>query len=302
MNVSTAPKTAGQKIRTVLLIILLTVLAAIFLLPIILTVCNSFMDTAEIAANYGKVFSNAAASTGKTYIAEKINLKFIPDRVSFSQYATVLLKSPSYLLKFWNSVILVLPIVIFQTAVALGASYAFARYGGKLRSMIFFLYIIIMLIPYQVTLVPNFIVSGWLGLLDTYWSIILPGIFSPFAVFILTKQMKRVPKAVVEAAKLDGAGEWKLFTKIYVPMCRSIVWSVAILIFMDYWNMVEQPLVMLTDTDLYPLSIFLAKINAGDVGVAFAVATVYLVPALLLFSYGEEYLIEGISNSSSIVG
>ncbi len=286
----------------VILIALLVLIAAAFLMPIVLTIANSFMSSSEISANYGKVFSGVSGT--RTFIAEKVNLKFIPDMVSFSQYITVLFKSPDYLLKFWNSVILVAPIVIFQTAVALGASYCFARFQTKFRSIVFFAYIILMLMPYQVTLVPNYLVSDKLGLLDTRWAVILPGIFSPFAVFILTKFMRRIPSSMIEAAKLDGAGEWQIFTKVCVPICRSITWSVVVLIFMDYWNMVEQPLVLFKDRaeELAPLSIFLSKINEGDVGLAFAVATIYMVPALLLFMYSEEYLIDGIASQSGIKG
>ena len=128
--------------------------AILFLMPIVLTITNSFMSSSEISSNYGMVFATTS-SGGKVYIAEKVTLKFIPDMVSFSQYITVLLKSPEYLLKFWNSVILVGPIVVFQLTVATLASYGFARYRGRIREIIFFLYIILMLMPYQVTLVPN---------------------------------------------------------------------------------------------------------------------------------------------------
>ena len=107
-----------------------------FLMPIVLTITNSFMSSSEISANYGSVFATNDKG-GKVYISEKVNLKFIPDIVSFSQYTTVLLKSPEYLLKFWNSVILVGPIVLFQLIVASLASYGFARYSGKLRSLVF---------------------------------------------------------------------------------------------------------------------------------------------------------------------
>lgn len=281
--------------------LLLLVIAAAFLMPIVLTIANSFMEGTEISANYGKIFSGLSGS--RTFIAEKVNLKFIPDKVSFVQYTTVLLKTPDYLMKFWNSVILVAPIVLFQTAVALGASYCFARHKTKFRSVVFFAYIILMLMPYQVTLFPNYLVADWFGLLDTRWAIILPGIFSPFAVFILTKYMRRIPTAMIEAAKLDGCGEWQIFAKVCVPVCRGIIWSVIVLIFMDYWNMVEQPLILLPKAEeLLPLSVFLSRINEGDVGLAFAVATVYMVPALLLFLYSEEYLIEGIASSSGIKG
>ena len=239
---------------------------------------------------------------GKVFVSDTVNLKFIPDMVSFKQYITVLLKSPEYLLKFWNSVILVGPIVVFQLAVASLASYGFARYRGRIREIIFFLYIILMLMPYQVTLVPNYLVSDWLNILDTKWAIWLPGIFSPFAVFLLTKFMRRIPISVIEAAQIDGAGEWQIFRRICLPLCKGTIASVAILVFIDYWNMVEQPLILLSDQEMHPLSVFLSKINAGEIGLAFAVATIYMVPTLLVFLYGEEYLIDGITYQGGIKG
>ena len=282
----------------------LLLFAYLFLFPTVFTVTNSFMSTTEISANYGKIFSGlgAAGDGGRVYIGERVNLQLIPDKVSFSQYSTVLLKSPEYLLKFWNSVFYVLPIVVFQLVVASGVSYAFARVETKFRSIVFFVYIILMLMPYQVTLVPNYIVDNALGILNTRWAIILPGIFSPFSVFILTKYMRRIPKAMVEAAQLDGCGEWQIFTKIFMPLCRATLYSVAILVFIDYWNMVEQPLILLQDADSQPLSVFLSNINSGEIGLAFAMATVYMIPSLLLFLHGEEYLVEGIANSGSVKG
>ena len=159
-----------------------------------------------------------------------------------------------------------------------------------------------MLMPYQVTLVPNYLVSEKLGILDTRWAIILPGIFSPFAVFLLTKAMKRIPKTYFEAAMLDGANEFQIFTSICYPIVRSAVFSVLMLVFIDYWNMVEQPLILLSDESMHPLSVFLSKINSGDTGLAFAVAVIYMMPSLLMFLYGEDYLVEGITYSGGING
>lgn len=275
--------------------------AVLFLMPIVLTVTNSFMSASEISSNYGQVFATTDTG-GKTYISEKVNLKFIPDIVSFSQYITVLFKSPEYLFKFWNSVILVVPIVVFQLLVAALAAYGFTRYRGRIKEMIFFVYIILMLMPYQVTLVPNYLVSDWLNILDTRWAIWLPGIFSPFAVFLFTKYMRRIPMSVMEAAQIDGAGEWQIFRRICMPLCKGAMCSVAILIFIDYWNMVEQPLILLSDSEQHPLSVFLSKINEGEVGLAFAVATIYMVPPILVFLYGEDYLVEGITYQGGIKG
>ena len=284
----------------------LTVLAAgfaiAFLLPTVLTITNSFMTQSEISANYGKVFASLSGSSGKTYVAETVNLKFIPDKVSISQYVDVLVRSPDYLLKFWNSVILVVPIVLLQLAVASVTAYGFTRWRGKVRSFLFFFYVILMLMPTQVTLVPNYLVSGWLGLLNTRWAIIFPGMFAPFSVFLLTKSMRRIPSSLIEAAKLDGSSEWQIFKDICLPQCRSALYSVAILVFIDYWNMVEQPIILLKDAAQQPLSVYLSTINANEVGLAFAIATIYMVPCLLLFLHGEDYLVEGIAHQGSVKG
>lgn len=287
--------------RTVLFI-LAAVFAFGFLLPTVLTITNSFMTQSEIDVNYGLIFQNAKEGGSKTYIADKVNLKFIPDKVSFSQYITALFKSPDYLIKFWNSVILTIPIVLLQVAVASLAAYSFTRYQGRAKSVLFFFYIVLMLMPYQVTLVPNYLVSSWLKLLGTRWAILFPGAFAPFSVFLLTKFMRRIPSSLIEAAKLDGAGEWKIFTKVCLPQCRSALYSIAILVFIDYWNMVEQPLILLSDATKQPLSVYLSTINTGEVGIAFAVAVIYMIPPLLLFLHGEEALVEGITHSGSVKG
>ena len=208
------------------------IFAVIFLLPIILTITNSFMSASEINSNYGAIFATTSTG-GKVFISKTVNLKFIPDIITLSQYYVALFKSPAYLFKFWNSVIYVVPIVVFQLAVSSLASYGFARYTGKVKGVIFFFYVIIMMMPYRVTLVPNYLVSEYLNILDTRWSIWLPGIFSPFAVYMLTKFMRRIPVSVLEAARIDGANEWSIFTNVAMPLCKGGIVSIAILIFID---------------------------------------------------------------------
>lgn len=293
--------------KTILTIIIL-IFAISFILPTVLTFTNSFMSEQEISSNYGVIFemhtddSDDESNGSVNYHSELVNLKIVPDMAVGTQYETVLLKSPDYLMKFWNSVFLVVPIMIGQILIALGAAYSFMRFRGRIKEIIFFVYIILMLMPYQVTLVPNYIVADKLGLLDTRWSIILPGIFSTFSVYLLTKYMRRIPASVIEAAQLDGANEWKIFTRIAIPLCKGPIMSVAILVFIDYWNMVEQPLIMLSNSYYHPLSVFLSQINSGEIGLAFSVATIYMVPPILLFLYGEEYLIDGISSMTGVKG
>ena len=285
-------KERREMIRMVLRTVIAGFFAILFLMPIVLTITNSLMTVSEINANYGVIF--AKKNGVRVFISRTVNLKFIPDIISFSQYFKVLVMSPEYLMKFWNSVFYTVPIVLFQLAIASLASYGFARYRGRVREVIFFAYIILMLMPYQVTLVPNFLVSSWLRIIDTRWAIWLPGFFSPFAVYMLTKYMRRIPKSIYEAAEIDGAGEWQIFTKICLPNCKGGLASIAILLFIDYWNMVEQPLILLSNEQMHPLSVFLSKINTGEISLAFAVAVIYMVLPMMVFLYGEESLVEGI--------
>ena len=274
-------------------------ISALALVPIFFTFLNSFMSSEEIVSNYQVVFQSMSghATQGATYMSRMPVLKLIPEQVTIKQYTTLLFMNPEYLFKYWNSIILTLPIVGGQMVVACLASYSFARYRRKRRELLFFSYIILMLMPFQVTLVPNYMIADTLGILDTIWAIILPGIFSTFAIFLLTKYMRQIPTGYIEAATLDGASEWQIFTNIALPLCKNAIFALTILLFIDYWNMVEQPLVLLTDTAKQPLSVFLSQINEPELGIAFAASSVYMIPPLLIFFWGEDYLVEGISRS-----
>jgi|GEM_PF-79792 len=278
-----------------IIVLFISILA---LLPIVLTILNSFMDSAEIRNHYSAIYESLSGYTGdKSRFVAQPKLRFVPDMVSVDQYATLLLKTPAYLLKFWNSVLIVVPIVLGQMIVGSLAAFAFARYRRKWSEALFFSYIILMLMPHQVTLVPNLFIADTLNIYNSWWAIILPGVFSTFSVFLLSKYMRQIPTSYIEAAKLDGAGEWHIFWSICLPMCKSALYAMSILLFIDYWNMVEQPLLMLENKDLYPMSVFLSQINQKELGVAFAASTIFMIPPLLMFFNGEEYLIEGISRS-----
>lgn len=293
MNRKKGKKKKHNFIQRAVLFFIVALFATSFAMPILLTITNSFMKEEEVLIHYGNVYGGYGEEKG--YVSKEVDLKLIPDIVSIRQYETVLLLSPEYLLKFWNAVILAVPIVIFQIAVSLAAAYGFTRVRNKRKEVLFFVYALLMMMPFQVSLVPNYLVAGKLGILNTYWAIILPGIFSTFSTYLLTKFMRRIPASLIEAARLDGAGEWSVFTKICIPLCKSAIVSVAILLFIDYWNMVEQPLIMLSEEAAYPLSVYLSTINTGEITLAFAVAVIYMVPTIFVILYGEEYLVDGIS-------
>ncbi|WP_420330280.1 carbohydrate ABC transporter permease [Paenibacillus contaminans] len=268
---------------------LLMAAACVMLVPVVLTFVNSFMTEGEITVNYGMLGSNSSS--------ELVNMKWIPDWVSFGQYYKVLIATPQFLHMFWNSVKMVVPIIIGQVAVASLAAFAFAKLRFPGRESLFFIYLLAMLMPFQVTLVPNYIVADELGLLNSPASIVLPGVFAAFGVFLLRQFMLHIPSAYMEAAKMDGAGYIRSFVTIALPMVKPGIAALVVLLFADYWNMVEQPLIFLHDAELQPLSVFLSRIQKEAFDVSFAASVVYMTPMLLLFLCMERYFIEGIQLS-----
>ncbi|WP_392392006.1 carbohydrate ABC transporter permease [Paenibacillus senegalensis] len=269
-------------------------IALIFLFPIVITFTNSFTTAQEIDINYGPLGQmNEPAAGRKNLFA---NVKLLPDQVTLEQYGKVLVGSPRYLMMFWNSVFLVVPIIVGQTLVSAFAAYAFSKLQFRGRDRWFLVYVITMLMPFQVTLVPNYIMADQLGLLNSPHAIIWPGIFSAFGVFMLRQFMLHIPYAYIEAAKMDGAGQLRIFFTIIFPMVKAGLASLIVLLFVDYWNMVEQPLIFLNDPFKQPLSVYLSRIN-DEPGIAFAASVLYMTPMVLLFLYAETYFIKGVQLS-----
>lgn len=261
-------------------------ITVIYMAPLIITFTNSFMSSTEVERNY-----NVSGMEEGSYV----DMNLIPEKVTLSQYAELLFDSPVYLNMFWNSVKITVPIVVGQIIVSTLAAYAFTVLKFKGKELLFFLYIIVMLLPLQVTLMPNYIVADWLGITDSYLAIILSGIFNPFGVFLLRQFMKSLPDAYLEAAKIDGAGHGTIFISIILPMIKPGIAATAMLTLLDYWNLVDQAIIFIQDSEKQPLSTFLAQINNGDIGLAFAGSCFYAVPMLLVLLYGQEHLKQGIA-------
>jgi multiple sugar transport system permease protein len=291
------------KLKSIVKYLILICISATLLFPVLYMVTNSFMSSSEVLKSYSAISgenSDSTAVNDSNAVEAKpsrITFNLIPEEVSFMQYYHVLLRKPKFLVMFWNSVLLTAPIVLGQIIIATLAAYAFSKLKFPLSDKIFFLYIIVMMMPFQVTLVPNYIMLKILNLRGTYWAVILPGAFATFGVFLLRQFMMYIPDDYCEASKIDGAGYLKSFFNIILPQCKGAVASLAILVFIDNWNMVEQPLIFLKDENMHPLSIFLSTINSQDLGIAFACGILYMIPTLLVFLYGENYFIEGIELS-----
>lgn len=266
--------------------ILFLFITIIYMIPLLVTLTNSFMSSKEVERNY---------SVDSLSNEEYVEMNFVPEKVTLSQYGRLLFESPVYLNMFWNSVKITIPIVIGQILISSLAAYAFTILEFKGKEILFFLYIIVMLLPLQVTLLPNYIVADWFDITDSYLAIILPGIFNPFGVFLLRQYMKSMPDGYIEAAKIDGAGHGRIFLSIILPMVNPGIAALAMLTLIDYWNLIDQAVIFIQDAERLPLSTFLAQVNNGEVGMAFAGSCFYAVPVLLVLFYGQGHLKEGIA-------
>lgn len=277
-------------------LVLLSALVAVF--PIIFILANSFMGDSEIISRYSAEITELNASDFSSNNIHFVRFGFFPEQPTLAQYKKLLLESPQYLRMFWNSVLLVAPVLLGQCLLAPLAAYGLENIRWRYKEAIYFMYIIVMLMPTQILLVPNFIVAGWLNIRDSYLAIILPAMFHPLGVFFIRQQLKNFPKECIEAAELDGAGAFKAYLHIVRPNLSSVVAALLVLLFADNWNIVDQAVVFIQKTYDNPLSVYLSNVVDNAPEMFFAVSVFYLIPALIVFLLGQDYLIEGITLSS----
>ena len=261
----------------------LILFGAAALFPVIFIAASSLMDESEVI---------------RSYVSGEMDFHIIPRSFSLNGYLEVFLYTPAYLMKFWKSMLLSTVILAGQLVISCLGGYGFAKFSFKGKNVIFFFVIILMMMPLQVTLVPNYIVFERLGLIGSYASVILPGVFSTFGVFLLTQFFSSIPNSIIEAAKLDGANQIQILCRIIVPYAKSGVASLCILNFIDTWNMVEQPLIFLKDSTKYPLSVFLANVIRENLSISFVCGILAILPVFLLFLYLKDSLISGIENTN----
>ncbi|MBQ0038382.1 MAG: carbohydrate ABC transporter permease [Clostridiales bacterium] len=193
---------------------------------------------------------------------------------------STLWRSSDYWQGYGNSLLLTLPIVALQLLVSLPMAYALARWRGGVRQGVYLAYCLLTLLPCQVMLLPDYLICRSMGILHTRLAVILPGIFSPLSVFLLARQMQKVGHEQAEAASLDGASEWVIFRKIYLPQVRYPLYIAAGIAFLDCWSVVELPTVLLTEHQ--PLSVLLAQ---PDFPAPYAGSVLYLLPIVVIGAF-----------------
>ncbi|MBR1821002.1 MAG: carbohydrate ABC transporter permease [Clostridia bacterium] len=266
---------------------LLMLLAALMLIPVVVTFLYSFFSPEEI---------KAFMQTRGNYDPGKwMDVKLSPQVFSLSQYYEILIRDNSILRMFVNSAFYTVLILLGQAAVIPMMAYALSRFRFRGRDAIFFGIIMLMLLPFQVTMVPNVLTLRSIGLLNTVWAVIMPMWFAPFYIFLIRQFMLGLPNELLEAAQVDGAGTFRCYLHIVLPVCRPIIGAAVALSFADCWNLVEQPMTYLSQRmDLQPLSVMFNQLASTSSGIEFAGATIYILPALFVYLYFLKDILAGV--------
>lgn len=274
-----------MKIRKKIILVFLCLLAFVACYPIIFLFSGSFMGTSELNENLKPVLAGTQGF---------VLWRLIPISPTLRSYIELLIDSPAFFKMFWNSVVLTMGILAGQLIIGVPAAWGFAKFKFPFKKALFTLYIVLMMMPFQVLMLSNYLVLDKLHMIDTHLGIILPAVFSTFPVFIMYRFFCGVHDAVIESAKIDGAGNIQIFIWLGLPLGSAGIISAMVLGFLEYWNLIEQPLTFLKDKTLWPLSLFLPNIGLEQAGVAFTTSIVTLIPAILVFMGGQDYLEQGI--------
>ena len=280
----------GKRAKTIFVLLM----ALIGLLPVLFIFANSFMSSSEAGARYTSAV-NVYSSFG--FIVNNmhyVNPTFLPDVLTVSAWRDILLNEPVYLRVLWNSIILAVPIVIGQLILSPLAAYGFENIRGRKKNGLILSYMITMILPMQALLVPNFIAANFFGIADNYFAIILPAIFAPFGAILIYQQMKGLDKSFVEAARVDGANEIYIFWKVVLPNIKPTMFALLVLTFAEVWNIVDQAVVFIRNSYQMPMSVYLSTAIEQDIGIQFALSSLFMIPALIVFISGQDYLSDGI--------
>jgi multiple sugar transport system permease protein len=262
--------------------LLLAVASLVFLFPLAWCVISSFKPENDIV----------------TYPP-----RWIPKVVTIQNYQNVFHQYP-YLRWAYNSVFIAVVATLLTLVCSSLAAYAFGRFEFRFKKPLFSLIIAMLLIPIQAYVVPLFIITLKLNMLNTFASIILPSAANVTSVFILTSFFKSLPKELEEAARLDGCGEFGIFLRVMLPLAKPALSTVTILVFISNWNNFLWPMITIRDNNLKTLPVGIAQFvqssSSGSVlnyGTALAAACLAVVPTTIVYLFFQRFFVEGIATA-----
>jgi len=255
---------------------LLAICLAATLLPFVWMLSTSFKDASEIYT--------------KTPV-------FIPKAPTLQNYDQ-LFEKVDFIRNFINSIIVATGLTFLSLLINALAAYAFAKLNFAGREKIFSLLLLTMMVPGQVTMMPVFIILKSLGLLNSYLGLIIPGSANIFAIFMLRQFMRDIPGELIDAARIDGCGEFRVFFSIVLPLCKPVLVTLLIFNFMGAWNEFLWPLIIMIKEEKYTLPVALANLNGQfgtDWGILMAGSVVIVVPVIAVFLMAQKHYIQGIT-------
>ena len=253
----------------------LLVLAMLSLAPLLWMVSVSFMPRGE---------------------ASHFPPPFLPSSATLENYRDLFART-GMARNFANSLLVSVAITLLSLLVNTMAGYAFAKLRFRGRERVFQLLLAALVVPAQVAMLPLFLLMKQLGLVNSYWGVILPGMATVFGIFLVRQYARSIPDALIEAARIDGAGELRIFFQIVLPMLKPVLATLAVFTFMGAWNDFMWPLIVLTDQQHYTLPVAIASLSREhvmDVELMMAGAVVTVLPVLLLFLLLQRYYIQGL--------
>jgi multiple sugar transport system permease protein len=270
-----APGREGIRIGEGVLIVVFTVVTIIFVMPLVMMLLSSFKSTAEIL---------------------RVPPTLLPQAPTLDSFRTVLSEAP-YGLWYRNSLVVataVTAIALFTSSVG---GYIFAKFEFPLKQPLFILILITLMIPFPVLLIPNYIIANRLGVLNSLWALVLPGMVSAFGIFLIRQFAAGIPRDLIEAARLDGASEWAIFGRIVLPLLRPALAALGVFTFLASWNDYLWPLVAINDLDksTIPLALtFFNSVHSTRYDLVMAAATMAVVPVLVVFLLFQRHIVKAL--------
>ncbi|MBE3115338.1 MAG: carbohydrate ABC transporter permease [Actinobacteria bacterium] len=260
--------------NVIIVIIMLVILAAV-LYPLIWLVISSLKTERDIIQYPPKLW---------------------PNKFTLEQYIRVWSKLPMFTM-FKNTLVFAGIVTLSNCLLCSLGGYAFARLEFKGRKALFIIIIMTMMIPFQITMIPLYILEYKTGILDTYLGLILPRLTWPFAIYLMRSFFISLPKNLEEAARIDGASEYRIFWQIMLPQCKPALVTVGIMAFMNNWNDLIYPLMLTSRVEMRTLSAGLAMfvgLHVVEYGATLAASMISLIPLLIGYLFMQRYFVKGI--------
>lgn len=267
-----------RAVQTGLILVLLVLVAVVMILPFIWMVLGSLKMKSELFA---------------------VPLKWLPEKPIWSNYSDVFEKVP-FMKFYWNTAKVAVLSTAGQVVTCALSAYAFSKLEFRGRDALFLLYLATMMIPSQVTMIPQYELMNTIGLLNSHWTLIVLHWFNPFGVFLLRQFFVSIPDSLVEAARIDGASETKIFTNVICPLAKSAFATLITLTFLNSWNDFQGPLIFLSSKEKFTLQLgirYFQQMFGTEYTLIMASTTMSLIPILIIYMFCQRYFIEGIAAS-----